>query len=108
MCLSWRSCVTIKSSGLNRTGTETVQLTSDSVNSEPAWSPDGRRIAFVRGQSSPDLYATDLYVMNADGSNVVRRTNVGSNDSPAWSPDGTKIAFSSVRDGLVRHLRDAG
>jgi len=79
-------------------GSEPVQLTSDGVNSEPAWSPDGRRIAFVH-QSSPDQYASDLYVMNADGSNVVRRTNRGVNSSPAWSPDGTRIAFSSLRDG---------
>src|SRR5262245_37124182 len=82
-------------------GTEPVPLTSDGVNSEPAWSPDGSRIAFVRDQSSPDHYASDLYVMNADGSNVVRRTTGGFNSSPAWSPDGTRMAFSSVRDGQV-------
>ena len=75
-------------------GTELVQLTSDGVNSEPAWAPDGSRIAFVRDQGG-----TDIYVMNADGSNVVRRTYDGRSSSPAWSPDGTRIAFSSLRDG---------
>ena len=80
-------------------GSEPLQLTSDGVNSEPAWSPDGTRIAFVRDQSTPAHYASDIYVMNADGSNVVRRTNGGANFSPAWSRDGTRIAFSSVRDG---------
>src|SRR4030095_14478444 len=80
-------------------GSEPLQLTSDGVNSEPAWSPDGTRIAFVRDQSTPAHSASDIYVMNADGSNVVRRTNGGANFSPAWSRDGTRIAFSSVRDG---------
>jgi len=75
-------------------GTGLVQLTSDGVNSEPTWAPDGARIAFVRNQGG-----TDIYVMNADGSNVVRRTFDGRSSSPAWSPDGTRIAFSSLRDG---------
>ena len=82
-------------------GTGLVQLTSEGVNSEPAWAPDGSRIAFVhRGGSSGD---SEIDVMNEDGSNVVHRTNAGSyNSSPAWSPDGTRIAFSSLRDGQYR------
>ena len=79
-------------------GTGLVQLTSDGMNIEPAWAPDGARIAFVREQGG----SRDIYVMNADGSNVVRRTDGGFyNSSPAWSPDGTRIAFSSLRDGHV-------
>ena len=82
-------------------GTGLVRLTSEGVNSEPAWAPDGSRIAFVHsGGSSGD---SEIDVMNADGSNVVQRTNAGSyNSSPAWSPDGTRIAFSSLRDGQYR------
>jgi WD40 repeat protein len=82
-------------------GTGLVQLTSGGVNSEPAWAPDGSRIAFVHsGGSSGD---SQIYVMNADGSNVVQRTNAGVyNSAPAWSPDGTRIAFSSSRDGQYR------
>ena len=87
---------------LRSDGTGLVQLTSEGVNSEPAWAPDGARIAFVRNQGETDIFGqptTDIYVMNADGSNVVRRTFDGRSSSPAWSPDGTRIAFSSVRDG---------
>ncbi len=62
--------------------------------SNPAWSPDGTKIAFSFG--SPDR--NTIYVMDANGDNPVRLTSVGHDFEPAWSPDGTKIAFSSNRD----------
>ena len=73
-----------------------AQLTSDSHNIEddtPAWSPDGRTIAFARGEAG---YERSIFVMNADGTGVKRITTPGSyvdDSSPAWSPDGRKIAF---------------
>jgi Tol biopolymer transport system component len=63
---------------------------------EPAWSPDGRRIAFTRTRCTADICGADLYVMAADGSGVQRLTNVSPFDgasAPAWSPDGTRIAY---------------
>jgi RNA polymerase sigma factor (sigma-70 family) len=71
---------------------------------EPAWSSDGKRIAFCRrtGGAIERL----LYVMDADGKNVKRLTdkNVDGRDAagderPVWSPDGNKIMFTSQRDG---------
>jgi Tol biopolymer transport system component len=52
----------------------------------PSWSPDGRRIAFVRD---------GLLVMNADGSGERELSSAAVNldDAPAWSPDGRRIAF---------------
>jgi WD40 repeat protein len=83
-------------------GTATRQLTGGR-DDNPAWSPDGRRIAFVRYVSRNEILVGDLYLMNADGSNVVRRASgsdlaaPGGGDaqgfrSPAWSPDGRKLA----------------
>ena len=99
MCLSWRSYSKSQIFRGRSDGTGLVQLTSLGFNSEPAWSPDGARIAFVRTQVT-----SDIYVMNADGSNVVRRTYDGGSYSPAWSPDGTRIAFSSYRDHQFRRI----
>ena len=68
----------------------------DAFDSSPAWSPDGRRIAFESERDGND----EIYVMNADGSGVARLTvNDAIDGSPAWSPDGQRIAFDSTRDG---------
>ena len=60
---------------------------------QPLWSPDGRRLAFTRGQGGGSVY-----VVNADGSGERNLTRGPVRDF-AWSPDGRKIAFDSVRDG---------
>ena len=74
-----------------------TQLTDNTSNDyQPAFSPDGQRIAFrsVRDGNS------EIYVMDADGQNQVRLTNNAVYDAqPTFSPDGTKIAFVSDRDG---------
>jgi TolB protein len=62
----------------------------------PAWSPDGRRIAFY---SERDGNA-EIYVMNADGTGVTRLTNTKADEGyPAWSPDGRTISFDSDASG---------
>jgi Tol biopolymer transport system component len=61
----------------------------------PAYSPDGKRIAF----SSDRDGNFEIYVMPADGGQPTRLTNTAAeDDSPAWSPDGTHIVFESDRD----------
>jgi TolB protein len=52
----------------------------------PAWSPDGKKIAFVRSNR--------IYVMNANGSNATNLSGANTGDTqPAWSPEGARIAF---------------
>lgn len=66
---------------------------------QPAWSPDGRRIAFVAPGIGPE-HRPDVFIINADGSNLFNLTNHPSNDyQPAWSPDGRHIAFVTTRLG---------
>ena len=75
------------------TGTLTqpkVNLTSDdSVWDEgPSWSPDGRRITFMRIIGGNK----EIYVMDGDGGNQVNLTNDSAGDLyPSWSPNGLKI-----------------
>ena len=59
---------------------------------DPAWSPDGRSIAF----SSTRAGVTQIYVMNADGAGAARRVSNATADAsePTWSPDGRRIAFA--------------
>ena len=80
---------------MNADGTGVKQLTNNNVSdSGPAWSPDGKKIAFI---SSRDDQLGDIYTMNADGTGVLRIGNYPVQEKDlAWSPDGTKIAFATV------------
>lgn len=72
---------------------------SEGSDTEPVWSPDGKKIAFVSNRNG-GLLNTEIYVMDADGSNQTRLTfNPARDYSPTWSPDGTRIAFVSQRTG---------
>ena len=73
-----------------------VRTQGEWKDGSPAWSPDGRRLAFY---SERDGNA-EIYVMNADGTGVRRLTRTSADEGyPSWSPDGRTIAFDSDRDG---------
>jgi len=80
-------------------GSNQARLTRGAAGDwSPAWSPDGRRIAFHSDRDGN----WDIYVMDADGSNQTRLTRDPLwNWSPAWSPDGRRIAFESDQDVYV-------
>jgi len=68
----------------------------------PAWSPDGEKIAFGSEKDGMNMGGTfDIYIMDADGSNVkiITAPGISTEDQPVWSPDGAKIAFASNQDG---------
>lgn len=67
------------------------RLTHNSLSFDPSWSPDGRRIAFVK-ETPRDTYALGIYTMRANGTRL-RRIARGAG-SPVWSPNGKRIAYS--------------
>jgi Tol biopolymer transport system component len=80
---------------MNADGTGVTRLTGDSAPEfQPVWSPDGKWIAFVRGNQ------TGIYIMNGQGSDVreVASTPDGSDFSPSWSPDGRRLVYASIRN----------
>ncbi|MDH4177317.1 MAG: DUF5050 domain-containing protein [Thermoleophilia bacterium] len=82
-------------------GTDVVRLTTSAgVDSDPTWSPDGKRILFTSERdhqsSDPQKVTTEVYVMNADGTGQERLTTNEHEDwGPRWSPDGKRIVYAS-------------
>ncbi len=64
----------------------------------PAWSPDGKRLAYVSFENrKSQLVVQDL----GSGSRRVVASFKGHNGAPAFSPDGSRLAFASNKDGVL-------
>ena len=69
------------------------------IASSGAWSPDGRRLAFVTFVEGDN----EISIFDVESQRVVDRfrvSDVGSINNPSWSPDGTRIAFSGLKGGI--------
>jgi len=86
---------------MNADGSGEVNLSkSAAYDGWPAWSPDGRKIAFGSNRRG----VTQVYIASVDGSQLVRLINDRETDEdtrPAWSHDGKKLAFTRKRNGTM-------
>jgi tol-pal system beta propeller repeat protein TolB len=81
-------------------GTTRVLSQSGSV-AEPAWSPDGQRIAYTSGRQSGNY---EIFIVDRNGNQDVPllKRAFGYTWAADWSPDGTQILFSSNVEGLAQ------
>ena len=100
----------------NLTGGETLPAAPANLKGafRPAWSPDGRLIAFTSDRHYPfrphqlpapgweHLQELSIYVMQADGTGLRRLTSAGmTTGSPRWSPDGRRLVFYELETALT-------
>ena len=87
---------------MNADGTGLTQLTTGpEANFEPAWSPDGNRIAFTSVRDGHK----QIYMLNLDSRIETRLTNTPAeieSSQPAWSPFGNQIAYIVKRVGAYQ------
>lgn len=83
---------------------ETKNITENkAADTEPAWSPDGKRIAFISDRDG----GREIWLMNQDGTEVQQLTKKsGGCTSLRWSPDGKLIAFVSAKRGANNVFKD--
>ena len=86
---------------------KTAQVTSGDFDDQaPAWSPDGKWLAFSSKRTMPDPdrnYDSNIFVVSADDTNKGEHltqvtTNPGAEAQPAWSPDGKWITYVTQLD----------
>jgi eukaryotic-like serine/threonine-protein kinase len=95
---------------LNGPGKEPSQpigfISSTQIEQYPAYSPDGRRIAFMSQRSGTD----EIWICDSDGSRAVQLTSFGGAAiyGPSWSPDSQKVALTVAQKGMKEDVYVVG
>ena len=90
---------------VNADGSGLRQVTAPEyrASTQPAWSPDGHRLAFASSRFAPIVGAFDIFTVGIDGGDPIRITSAaGSEEHPTWSPDGRALAYEAVSDSGSR------
>lgn len=88
-------------------GENVRRVTGEGFAAVPSWSPDGRRLAFVRAEGDrPRVW--NLWLLDIESGDATRVTShrVGQPWGAAWFPDGKRIAYSHETRLIVRSLED--
>lgn len=90
-CAEWSDIVVVDVDAAPHTE---VNLTNGARGTDPAWSPDGKRIAFASDRGGN----FDIYTMSSDDGGDVRQLtqSESAEADPAWSPDGSEIAYTTA------------
>jgi eukaryotic-like serine/threonine-protein kinase len=77
-------------------------ISSTQIEQYPAYSPDGRRIAFMSERSGTD----EIWICESDGSGTRQLTSFGGAAiyGPSWSPDGQKVALTVAQKGMKEDI----
>jgi Tol biopolymer transport system component len=89
-------------------GSESRRVSGDGYAAAPRWSPDGRRLAFVKGE--PDRARVwNVWLLELDSDRLMRISDHGGGQAwgPSWFPDSRRVAYS-VEDRLVAVDIDRG
>ncbi len=85
-----------------------LPMRSRGFDVEPRYSPDGRRVAFMRLRLEPE-FRQAIFIVNRKTHRVRRLTPWRLNsEHPTWSPDGRWILFNNSPDGTIQLMRSNG
>jgi Tol biopolymer transport system component len=95
----WR--VDLKGTG-QKPGLPSRFIASTQLELYPAYSPDGRKIAFMSQRSGTN----EIWICDSDGSKAAQLTFFGGAGiyGPSWSPDSQNIAFTAVQKGMKEDI----